>query len=114
MEVKLRPPFHGCLIAMISLMTLGLYPLLRRMLEKRFIARMDDAGVQLRSGRRIAWANFTSVERVTTSMHGARLSDEYVLRGQEGRASLPLWRAENAAEARDYLLRRLPPGITGR
>jgi len=47
-------------------------------------------------------------------MHGVQLSDEYVLRGPAGRASLPLWRTENAAEARDYLLRRLPPGIAGR
>ncbi|MCC7426952.1 MAG: hypothetical protein IT557_08620 [Alphaproteobacteria bacterium] len=114
MEITLRPPFHGCLIAMISLATLGLYPLLRRMAERRFIARMDDAGVELRSGRRMAWGDFTSIERVTASMHGAQLSDEYVLRGPAGRASLPLWRAGNAAEARDYLLRRLPPGIAGR
>jgi len=111
MDVKLRPPFHGCLIALVSLVTLGLYPLLRRLGERHFIARMDDAGVTLRSGKRIAWSDFTGIARVSFEMQGIELSDEYVLRSRAGRASLPLWRVENASVARDYLLRRLPASI---
>ncbi len=111
MDVILRPPFHGCLIALISVVTWGVYPLVRRLAERHFIRRMDEAGFETRSGRRVAWGEVTGIRRVVATMKGVQLSDEYVLRTRKGKASLPLWRIENAAAARDYLLRRLPPGV---
>ena len=84
MEVSLRPPLHGCLIALLGLMTLGLYPLLRRMMERRFIRRVKGV------------------------VNGVVMSDELLLETRRGRVSLALWRAGNADEALDYLLRRLP------
>ena len=111
MEVKLRPPFHGCLIALVTLATLGMYPLLRRMGERHFIRRMDDAGVETRSGKRIAWSELTGVTHVVGKVEGVRFSDEYVLNSEKGKVSLPLWRVENANEALEFMLRHLPPGI---
>ena len=110
-EVDLRPPFHGCLIAFATVFSLGLYPVLRKQAEGRFIRRMDDQGLETRSGQRVAWAELTSVRRVAATMHGARLSDECLLESKRGRVSLPLWRIDGPDEALAYLSRRLPPGI---
>jgi len=113
-EIDLRPPLHGCLIALLGLMTLGLYPLLRRMGERHFIRRMDEEGLETRGGKRIPWAAVTAVQRRQGVMGSAVLSDEMLLETARGRVSLPLWRAGNAEEALAYLLRRLPAGIAGR
>ena len=111
MEVSLRPPLHGCLIALLGLMTLGLYPLLRRMMERRFIRRMDDAGIETRGGKRIPWPEVTAIRRVKGVVNGVVMSDELLLETRRGRVSLALWRAGNADEALDYLLRRLPATV---
>ena len=111
MDVDLRPPLGGCLFALVGLMTLGLYPLLRRMGERHFIRRMDDGGFETRGGRRIAWAKVRSVQRVHGKLGAATLSDEILLKTPNGRASLPLWRAGNAQAALDYLWRRLPANV---
>ena len=44
-------------------------------------------------------------------MRGAVLSDEYILTSSQGKVSLPLWRVENAQDAKEYALRHLPPGL---
>jgi len=111
MEVKLRPPFHGCLIAILIVITWGIYPLLRRLGERHFIRRMDDEGVETRSGKRVAWSEFTQIRRVVGTMGGAQLSNECILKSRKGKVSLSLWRAENADEALDYMLKRLPQDI---
>jgi hypothetical protein len=110
-EVHLHPPFHGCLIAFVTVFSLGTYPLFRRHAEGRFIRRMDDQGVETRAGRRVAWTEFTSMRRVKATMNGVRLSDECLLESRKGRVSLALWRIDRPDEALAYLSRRLPPGI---
>src|SRR5688572_18403992 len=99
MEVDLQPPMNGCLIALVTVLTLGLYPLLRRMSEKHFIHRMDEAGFETRGGIQIAWDEVQRVERTVGKVQGVALSDELVLHTARGRASLPSWRAANAAAA---------------
>lgn len=111
MDVTLRPPMHGCLIALISVWTLGLYPLLRRMGERHFVRRMDDTGVVTRGGRQIRWEDLTSVRHAVTQVKGFKTSEEYLLEAPKGKASLPVWRTANPGELRDYMLKRLPPGI---
>ena len=56
MDIDLRPPMNGCLLALVTVMTLGLYPLLRKMGEGHFIRRMDEAGFETRGGKRFAWS----------------------------------------------------------
>jgi len=111
MEVTLRAPLPGCLIALVSVMTLGLYPILRRTAERRFIRRMDDAGIETRGGARIAWRDIDGVRHVIGKVEGVTRSDEYLIHAGKRTISLPLWRIENAAAARDFLVSRLPPGV---
>ena len=108
MEIDLKPPMNGCLMALVTVMTLGLYPLLRRMGEKHFIRRMDEAGFETRDGRRFAWSDVRRVQRTVGKVQGVALSDELILFTDRGRASLPAWRAGNAEAAVDYLLRHAP------
>jgi hypothetical protein len=101
-------------MAFVTILTLGLYAVLRRSGERHFIRRMDDTGVVTRGGRRIAWSEFTDITHMTGNMGGdGMLSDEYLLKSPRGRVSLPLWRAVNADAARDYLLQRLPRNLPG-
>jgi hypothetical protein len=108
MEIELQPPMHGCLLALVTVLTFGLYPLLRKMGERHFIRQMDEAGFETRGGRRIAWSQVRRVQRTVGKLRGVALSDELILFTDQGRASLPSWRAANAEAAQDYLLRRVP------
>ena len=108
MEIDLRPPMNGCLLALVTVLTLGLYPLLRRMGEGHFIRRMDETGFETRAGKRFAWNDVRRVQRTLGKVQGVALSDELVLFTDQGRASLPTWRAGNAEGAVDYLLRHAP------
>lgn len=108
MEVDLQPPMNGCLISLVTVLTLGLYPLLRDMGEKHFIRRMDEAGFETRGGTRIAWDEVRRVERTVGKVQGVALSDELILHTARGRASLPSWRAANASEAQEFLMRHVP------
>jgi hypothetical protein len=89
-------------------MSFGLVPLLISMGERHFIRHMDAAGVITRGGKHIAWNEFTGISRTKGTMEGIVLSDEYLLQSARGKVSLPAWRAENAKEAMDFLLRHLP------
>jgi hypothetical protein len=108
MEVGLRPPFGGCLMVGLAVMTLGLYPLLRRWMERRFIARMDDQGFETRGGERVSWGEVTRIEHRIGEVSGAKLSDEYLVSHPKGRSSLALWRAPDANAALDYMIQRAP------
>jgi len=115
MEVHLRREPSGCIYWPLTLMTFGLFAVLKTMGERHFIRQMDETGVLTRGGTRINWNEFTSIERwqskMTRSAAAAPLSDEYLLKSSRGKVSLPLWRAENAQEARDYLFQHLPPSL---
>ena len=112
MEVRLRRVPNGCIYWPLTLMTLGLFALLKSMGERHFIHQMDEAGVLTRGGTRINWNEFTSIERwqskMSRSASAPALSDEYLLKSSKGKVSLPLWRTENAQEARDNLFEHLP------
>jgi hypothetical protein len=108
MEVTLRPPLGGCMMVFVSVITLGTYPLLRPLMERHFIARMDDAGVETRAGKRFAWSDIEKIKHVIGEVKGAKLSDEYVVWTSNGRCTLPVWRATHPKEALDYLIQRAP------
>jgi hypothetical protein len=111
MEVRLRRQPAGCIYWPLTIMTLGVFPLLVSLGERHFIRTMDGAGVVTRGGRTIAWNEFTSIVQWQGKMKGSVLSDEYILKSSRGKASLPTWRAENAAEAKAFLLQHLPPAL---
>ena len=111
MEVRLRREPGGCVYWPLTLMTFGLFALLKSMGERHFILRMDTEGVLTRGGKRIAWNQFAGIVHSQGVMGGTVLSDEYILKSSKGKVSLPAWRAENAKEATDYLLQHLPPEL---
>jgi len=102
-EVRLRPGVPGCVTVPLAILTLGLLPLLMRMGEKHFLARVDSRGFESRGGTRVAWGELQRVERVVGKVQGRTMSDEYWLYTAKGRFSLPTWRAENAAEVMAFI-----------
>lgn len=118
MEVRLRREPSGCIYWPLTIMTLGLFALLKSMGERHFIQRMDETGVVTRGGTHINWNEFNTIERWQSKMSRSAstgpLSDEYLLKSSRGKVSLPLWRAENAKEASAYLFQHLPPSLLQR
>src|SRR4051794_30560867 len=110
-EVQLRPGVSGCVTAPLGCLSLGLVPLLMRWGERHMARRMDEAGIETRSGKRIAWNEFTSIRHIQATMKGNALSDEYLLTSPKGRVSVPLWRAANADEVRTFTLSHVPPDL---
>ena len=115
MEVRLRQQPSGCIYWPLTLVTFGVFALLKSLGERHFIQQMNETDVVTRGGMRVQWVEFTSIERRRSKMRsasaGALLSDEYLLKSPKRRVSLPLWRTENATEAKDYLFQHLPPDI---
>lgn len=111
MEVRLKSSMPGCLFWPLAICSLGLVPLLIGSGERHFIGLMEPWGVTTRGGKRIAWNEFTRLERRQGTMKGAVLSDEYLLQSPKGNVSLPLWRTVNAQEARDFLFQHAPPSL---
>jgi hypothetical protein len=107
-EVELRPGVHGCVTLPLAIMTLGLVPLLMRMGEKHFIARMDEQGFETRGGLRVAWSEIERVQRTVGKVQGMKMSDELVVFTSKGRVSLPVWRTENAGEALAWFTSHAP------
>src|SRR4030095_5021550 len=64
MEVILLPRPVGCLWIPLQIMTLGLMTLLLRSAEGKFTRRMDDQGGETRGGKRIAWADVVTVQKL--------------------------------------------------
>jgi hypothetical protein len=111
-EVQLRPGVHGCVSVPLGCLTLGLMPLLVRQGEGHFIRRMDEAGIETRSGKRAAWSEVGRVQRVRSTMGGSgSLSNELLLFVPNGRISLPLWRTVNTEESLEYLMAHLPASL---
>ena len=125
-EVQLRPGVPGWVMMPLGCLTLGLVPLLTRWGERRFARRMDESGVETRSGKRIAWSEFTSIKRaqgfvgrrvrmsISDDLYSPRThaaSDEYLLESPKGRVSVPFWRAANGDAVREFTLAHMPPHL---
>ena len=107
-EVSLKRQPAGCIYWPLTVMTLGVFPLLVAMGERHFIRRMDETGLVTRGGRLIAWNEVTSIVQWKGKVEGVELSNEYILKSPKGRASLPTWRTENGAAAKAFLFQHLP------
>jgi hypothetical protein len=107
-EVDLRPPMGGCMMVFIAVATVGVYPLLRWLIERRYIHRMDDEGFVTRAGTRVRWGEITHIRHISREMDGRIMSDEYDVRSARGRSCLPLSRTGNVREVLDYFIQRVP------
>jgi hypothetical protein len=128
-EVQLRPGVPGCVTMPLGCLSLGLIPLLMRWGERHFARRMDQVGVETRSGKKIAWSEFTSIKRAQGIVGPGRrvlrvnvsddlysptthaMSDEYWLESPQGRVSVPFWRTVNGDDVRAFTLAHMPPHL---
>jgi len=135
LDVERRSGFLGWTILALGCLTLGFVPLLLRFGQRHFARRLDEFGIEARSGRRIAWNEFTSIKRAQSSLRtavGGRVvprctfsddlysppapgiqSDEYLLESPKGRVSVPLqfWWVANGEALREFTLTHLPPHL---
>ena len=110
MEIDLKPPMGGCMMVFIAVATLGAYPLIRRLVERRYIHRMDDQGFVTRAGKRVQWDEITRITHIEREMDGKIMSGEYDVRSPQGRTCLPLSRIGNLREVHDFFIARVPQG----
>lgn len=111
MDVPLHRATSGCLWWPAVIASFGLVLLITKMVERSFVARMDDDGFTTRGGKRIAWREVTSVRRVQTLLNGRLASDALRLTSARGSVSLPLSRTDNPAAVYDYAISRLPASV---
>jgi hypothetical protein len=109
MEVKLLPRPVGCLWIPMQIMTLGLLTLVLRSAEGKFPRRMDEQGVETRGGKRIGWAEVTSVQRRRYVMGPKTIAEEVIFSSPKGRFSIHSRRLANHEELAQYALQRVPP-----
>jgi hypothetical protein len=109
MEVKLLPRPVGCLWIPLQIMTLGLVTLLLRSAEGKFPRRMDEQGVETRGGKRIGWAEVTSVKKMRYAMGAKSIAEEVIFTSRKGRFSIHSRRLANYEELTRYALQRVPP-----
>jgi hypothetical protein len=96
-------------MAFVAVATVGVYPLIRMRVERRYVHEMDDAGFVTRAGTRVAWSAITRVRHISREMDGRVMSEEYEIRSPQGRSCLPISRIGNVREVLDYFIQRVPP-----
>jgi hypothetical protein len=113
MEVTLLPRPVGCLWIPLQVMTLGLVTLLLRSAEGKFPRRMDEQGVETRSGKKIAWAEVVTVQKLRHVMGPRTIAEEVIFSSPRGRFSIHSRRIGNYEELTRYALQRVPPAAIG-
>jgi hypothetical protein len=114
MDVVLLPRPVGCLWIPLQIMTLGLVTLLLRSAEGKFPRRMDDQGVETRSGKRIGWAEVVTVQKLRHAMGPKAIAEELIFSSRKGRFSIHSRRLANYEDLAQYALRRVSPAAVGR
>ena len=113
MEVTLLPRPVGCLWIPLQVMTLGLATLLLRSAEGKFPRRIDEQGVETRSGKTIAWAEVTTVRKLRHVMGPRTIAEEVIFSSRKGRFALHSRRLANYEQLAQYALQRVPPSAIG-
>jgi hypothetical protein len=109
MEVKLRRALPGCLGIPLSIMTLGIFPLMLRNIERNYFpATVDDEGVVTRGGKRILWSEFTKVRKVMVKNGMSQYLLEYHFDSPKGRVAFHLGRIENIEQVLQFVWIRIP------
>ena len=111
MDVKIVP-MPGCLWLLLAVCTLGVAPLIIWLKERNWPRRVDEQGLVTRGGRRIAWGEFTGMQKVYTRVQYARVG-RYGLYSPQGTVALVTYRLVDGAQVLDYIWRRLPEAARG-
>jgi hypothetical protein len=111
MEIKVKP-ISGCLNVILTVFTLGVYPLAAWLNMRNWPKRVDEQGLVTRGGKRIAWSEFTKFTKVITDINrGAAKTEHFELRHAGGKVVVAEYRLENGAQILDHLWNHLPEQV---
>jgi hypothetical protein len=108
MEVKIIS-MGGCFNIILSVLTLGVYPLAAWINARSWPKSVDEAGLVSRGGRRIAWNEFTGIKKVITQIgRGGGTTEHYELKYPKGKIVVAAYRLVDGDRLLDYIWQRLP------
>ncbi len=107
MEVKIFK-LSGCLTFVLGVFTLGIAPLAIWSQQRQWPAYLDENGLTTRSGKRIAWDEFTRAVRVVTRVASGVTVERYELHSPQGKVLVPTERLVNGQDVVQYILAHLP------
>ncbi len=109
MDVKIRP-LPGCMNVFLAVLTLGVAPLGKWIVERSWPRRVDEEGIETRGGKRIPWASFTRAVRVLTRVTQGSSStvEHYELHSPQGKVNVAAYRLEDGEAILDYIWQHLP------
>lgn len=111
MNVKIAP-LSSCMQVFLSVVTLGVFPLMKWLNERRWPKSVDEQGLTTRGGTHIAWNEFTRATNVITNIGrtGAQ-TEHYELNSPKGKVVVAAYRLENGAQVFEYIWQHLPEQI---
>ncbi len=109
MEVKINS-LPGCLTLMLGLFTLGVAPIAIKLKERNWPKFVDERGLVTRSGKFIAWGEFTRFEKVITMVQGTT-TERFDLHSPKGTVAIVVYRLVDGSQVMDYIWQRLPESV---
>ena len=108
MEIKVKP-VSGCLNIILTVFTLGVYPLAAWLTARNWPRSVNEQGLVTRGGKKVAWKDVTKITKVVTNINrGAARTEHFELLHAGGKVIVPEYRLENGAQVMEYIWQRLP------
>ncbi len=109
MEVRVAP-MSGCMMLFLGVFTLGIAPISIKLKERNWPKRVDEQGLLTRSGKQIAWNEFTKIEKVITRVQGT-ITERYDLHSPKGTVSIVVHRLVDGDKVLQYIWEQLPEHV---
>lgn len=112
MEIKIIP-LNGCINVMLSVLTLGVFPLGYYIQTRSWPKSVDEQGLMTRGGKRIAWNEFTKMTRVLTRVTRGSSStvERFELLSPKGKVVIVVYRLVDGQAVFDFITQHLPPHL---
>jgi hypothetical protein len=108
MQVKVVP-VNGCANVFLSLVTLGVYPLMAWLNLRGWPQAVDEQGLVTRAGTKIAWNEFTKITKVITRIgRTSATTTHYELQSPKGKVVVAPYRLKDGDKVFDYVWQHLP------
>jgi len=108
MQVEVKP-IPGCANIFLSLVTLGIYPLMAWLNLRGWPHAVDEQGLVTRAGSKIAWNEFTKITKVITRIgRTGATTTHYELQSPKGKVVVAPYRLEDGDKVFDYVWQHLP------
>lgn len=109
MDIQVKP-LPGCNSVFLGVLSLGIAPLIIKIQERRWPASVDEQGLTTKSGKQIAWQDFTKAVKVIQNTQGT-MTERYDLHYADGVVPIVVYRLENGPRVLDYILEHLPETV---